>query len=1305
MARIETYQKDNFISDSDIVIGSDGDNLNITKNYTIGQLKTYFTEGFVNIGGSGGTGVDTNFYLNGISTDENYLVTFSVVGATDQTLQLGSAAFSETTDFVSTSHTHVLADITDAGALAGLNLIDNNYIDKSNAGTSGQVLSLGTGAQFTWVDAVGSDTVGADELNISGTPADGDVITYNSGNLLWATRNFLALSDTPAAFGATGALLKVNATADGLEFFTPSFAATSHTHTLSEITDSGDLAALNLITTSELNTVNTGSNTQVLALDNNLDLQWVTLTAASGIALTDLSVTQNSSGTAALSYNNSTGIFSYTPPDLSGYALTGHTHLLSDITDSGALAALDTITPGEITVTGTPTTAKVLGWSDANTFAWVDQTGGSGGTTYTQGNGIVITAANVIQLADDITVDNITVNENVTVTGDTTIGGNTIIGGDLTVNGTTTTVNVNDLVINDRFIEINSGQTAANVNDSGIIIERGTLTNAVLLWDESSDRFIVGTGNITAATTDANVSYNYGDMQASTFHGALAGNAATSSKWASARTLSFTGDVTASLSVQGDGNASAIATIGNDKVTKSKLKGLSNETAGSGKVVVSDGSDGFNLVAQSTITSADKAFTDLTDTPASLTVNNFVKVNQAGNALEYLPKVAESHLDIVNNPQNGYVLEWDNTAGKMQWVPQAGGGVSEFLNLSDVNATSYTNNDNKVAFVKETNSNLELRHITFGDIYNSSGSPIGNPPEDGNNYVLVFNNGTYSWVLESTIVESGGGTVVITDPTSTYIESGCGNRTSYTATNPLETEAYNHHNFRTIAYYNGYLYAMDNNGNRYKSTTQITAASNFDIGDLNQSTSWERINTIKVNGGAFTGSAYPKEIKSLTVLPDGFAGTGIYFAFYSYEPNLGGNYPTDLEYINSISYISLTNFNDPNYAVLDSSNLYLNVTRDSRNGIQDTQTLSGFIGKLIYFGGYLWAQQKYGIAYKNSSTGTWTTLLHKNRNQQNLVVGGGDYTKDVTASPPDASKANDRINYAGNKYKFQGHHATSDSIMLIACYNSVQQVKFQNGTWEINNIDDKLGLDHLVEANTQDDSCIVGLDYTDEGNGTWWVIKAAPSGSHTNSTDTVNNQWGTYWKSPNAMSYSESNLSDTRNMENLTSNAFQNRGNIFLFNSSDTYIMSTHPNFTFNDGPPGVFAARAGFLYLLATKGYSTPTPNVNNLGFGRITDQIEGFKYKIQTGEVSSIALPHTLGCSVSTYGGHLATHILTNRGGNDVSPIKIADKLLLPIGVEGNDSCSNGTPDYTADVGYITLSSGNVNRRGNVFLVTSCS
>jgi hypothetical protein len=45
---------------------------------------------------------------------------------------------------------------------------------------------------------------------------------------------------------------------------------------------------------------------------------------AQGVALTDLSVSTNPAGTAALSYNNTNGVFTYTPPDLSGY-LTSYT--------------------------------------------------------------------------------------------------------------------------------------------------------------------------------------------------------------------------------------------------------------------------------------------------------------------------------------------------------------------------------------------------------------------------------------------------------------------------------------------------------------------------------------------------------------------------------------------------------------------------------------------------------------------------------------------------------------------------------------------------------------------------------------------------------------------------------------------------------------------------------------------------------------------------------------------------------------------------------------------------------------------
>ena len=46
------------------------------------------------------------------------------------------------------------------------------------------------------------------------------------------------------------------------------------------------------------------------------------------IELTDLSVTTTAAGTAALSYNNISGVFSYTPPDLSGY-LTAETNDLT----------------------------------------------------------------------------------------------------------------------------------------------------------------------------------------------------------------------------------------------------------------------------------------------------------------------------------------------------------------------------------------------------------------------------------------------------------------------------------------------------------------------------------------------------------------------------------------------------------------------------------------------------------------------------------------------------------------------------------------------------------------------------------------------------------------------------------------------------------------------------------------------------------------------------------------------------------------------------------------------------------------
>ncbi len=88
---------------------------------------------------------------------------------------------------------------------------------------------------------------------------------------------------------------------------------------------------------------------------------WESLPPSAGIGLTNLSVTQNAVGTAALSYNNSSGVFSYTPPDLSSY-LTSYTETdtLADVTGRGSSTNSDLTFGGNLSVTGVSTLSSGL---------------------------------------------------------------------------------------------------------------------------------------------------------------------------------------------------------------------------------------------------------------------------------------------------------------------------------------------------------------------------------------------------------------------------------------------------------------------------------------------------------------------------------------------------------------------------------------------------------------------------------------------------------------------------------------------------------------------------------------------------------------------------------------------------------------------------------------------------------------------------------------------------------------------------------------------------------------------------------
>ena len=78
------------------------------------------------------------------------------------------------------------------------------------------------------------------------------------------------------------------------------------------------------------------------------------------------------------------------------------------------------------------------------------------------------------------------------VAGNTRITGNQTITGDLIVQGTTTSIDSQNLVVEDNILTINENASADT--DSGIMINRGSSQNpAVIFWDETDDVFKVAT--------------------------------------------------------------------------------------------------------------------------------------------------------------------------------------------------------------------------------------------------------------------------------------------------------------------------------------------------------------------------------------------------------------------------------------------------------------------------------------------------------------------------------------------------------------------------------------------------------------------------------------------------------------------------------------------------------------------------------------------------------------------------------------------------------------------------------------------
>jgi len=179
-------------------------------------------------------------------------------------------------------------------------------------------------------------------------------------------------------------------------------------------------------------------------------------------------------------------------------------------------------------------------------------------------NAISSSDGNAIQFSNSIDVDAIesrSADTNLVLTGNgtgnVTVNDSLSVTGDLTVSGTTTTVNSETISLADNIIALNSNFTSGSpTEDTGISVTRGGSAAKTLLWDETNDKWTVGSETFVAATFEGNLTGNV--------TGTTSGNAGSATILETARTISLAGDLSGSASFNGSADISITATIADD---------------------------------------------------------------------------------------------------------------------------------------------------------------------------------------------------------------------------------------------------------------------------------------------------------------------------------------------------------------------------------------------------------------------------------------------------------------------------------------------------------------------------------------------------------------------------------------------------------------------------------------------------------------------------------------------------------------------------------------------------------------------
>jgi hypothetical protein len=432
----------------------------------------------------------------------------------------------------------------------------------------------------------------------------------------------------------------------------------------------------------------------------------------------------SASGNGAIAYNSSTGVFTYTPPVISG--LTGDTDDLSEgssnlyYTDARANSAIDARVTntfinnlsGVVADTATAlATARSIALSGDVTASGVnfDGTGDITLSTTIAANSVALgtdTTGNYVATVAG-TSNEIEVSGSGSETASITIGlpDDVTIAGNLTVNGTTTTVNSDTLSVTDPLIKLakaNSGADSLDIGFYGLYDTSGSQDLYAGLFRDASDsgKFKLFKDLQTEPTTTVNTSgtgYAVGTL-VSNLEGAVTGNAATATALETARAIALSGDVVGTANFDGTAGISISTTIQANSValgTDTTGDYVSTITAGTG--LTSTGATSGEGIAHSL--SVDAAQTQITSvgTLSALTVTGEITANGG---------IALGDSDEATFGDSDELKIYHSSTGTS--VIQETGSGNLLLLADELNVLNAANNETKAIFT--TDGSVELYH-------------------------------------------------------------------------------------------------------------------------------------------------------------------------------------------------------------------------------------------------------------------------------------------------------------------------------------------------------------------------------------------------------------------------------------------------------------------------------------------------------------------------------------------------------------------------------------------------------------------